>query len=536
MNAGIWMQVKADKAYAGMTDFGLKGREQQSSVSFMDVFTSNLKDSLGNGASGARTSAGKQQDILAQKARDSKDRPGQTAQAGHGTQTVHGQQTTHGKKEAHGSQTANGTQADEKGAQRPDDGQGTISAKPDYRDDRAEAGTADGLTDRGESTQDSGKEDTGNRKDGRLNPDAAGMLAMMALWQNGAADGQTAAGMQAQMTDHMENMALQAGTDGQMMPSQAGLPGSADTAQLVNMVQSADVGQAAMAQQAADGKQTAGTADFRLDTAESVRNAPDAEAITGEHGMTAAGTADGQAAAARGYGEMQQEPGSDGGSDMAGGLYGRKAAGADCAGADSTGADRAQEEPGEANQILEELRRNAQAGGLDMSDRMVQNRLGRSVGFNEALKEQQVQTPVPQQLKAGLAQGMKAGLKDFTVHLKPEGLGDIVIHLSNTGDKTSVRIGVTNPETEKLVTSQMESLKEMLRPLNTEVAEVYHNSQGAMDFSEFGRQMQDNRGQQPHTQYRYYGDDGMGETGDDYLAEAERMMAESRMSRLYAYV
>ncbi len=37
---------------------------------------------------------------------------------------------------------------------------------------------------------------------------------------------------------------------------------------------------------------------------------------------------------------------------------------------------------------------------------------------------------------------------------------------------------MTNPETEKLVTSQMESLKDMLRPLNTEVEEVYRGSQG----------------------------------------------------------
>ena len=34
-----------------------------------------------------------------------------------------------------------------------------------------------------------------------------------------------------------------------------------------------------------------------------------------------------------------------------------------------------------------------------------------------------------------------------------------MVHLTSSGDKTTVRIGVTNPETEKLVTSQMEVLR-----------------------------------------------------------------------------
>lgn len=99
-------------------------------------------------------------------------------------------------------------------------------------------------------------------------------------------------------------------------------------------------------------------------------------------------------------------------------------------------------------------------------------------------REQQIDTPVLEQLKTGVERAAQTGTRELTIHLKPEGLGDIVLHLTSTGDKTTVRIGVTNPETEKLVTSQMESLKDMLRPLNTEVQEVYHSSQNAMDFQD----------------------------------------------------
>ena len=130
---------------------------------------------------------------------------------------------------------------------------------------------------------------------------------------------------------------------------------------------------------------------------------------------------------------------------------------------------------------------------------------------------------------------MKTDGGELTIHLKPVGLGDIVVRLTSAGEKMTVRIGVTNPETEKLVTSQMESLKEMLRPLNTEVQEVYHSSQNAMDFSGFSQHMPQRQGRQAYFGYSYHGTEDSG-LEDELLTEAERMMAESRMSRLYAYV
>lgn len=134
------------------------------------------------------------------------------------------------------------------------------------------------------------------------------------------------------------------------------------------------------------------------------------------------------------------------------------------------------------NQALEELKRNADARGLDLTGKTVQNRVNDSLRPVPDAREQQMETPVLEQLKTGFERAVKTDGGELTIHLKPEGLGDIVVRLTSAGEKMTVRIGVTNPETEKLVTSQMESLKEMLRPLNTEVQEVYHSSQNAMDF------------------------------------------------------
>lgn len=195
----------------------------------------------------------------------------------------------------------------------------------------------------------------------------------------------------------------------------------------------------------------------------------------------------------------------------------------------------ADEEPKDANQVLEELKRNADARGIDLTGKAVQNRMNYGLRPVSDARVQQADTPVLEQLKAGVERAAQAGTKELTIRLKPEGLGDIVVHLTSAGEKTTVRIGVTNPETEKLVTSQMESLKDMLRPLNTEVQEVYHSSQNAMDFSGFSQHMQDRPGQKAHTGYSFHGIESSG-SEDELLAEAERMMAESRMSRLYAYI
>ena len=147
-----------------------------------------------------------------------------------------------------------------------------------------------------------------------------------------------------------------------------------------------------------------------------------------------------------------------------------------------------------------------------------------------------IHTPVAEQLKAGVEQGMKRELSEFTVKLKPEGLGEIIIHMASANGRTSVSIGVSNPETEKLVNSQMMSLKEMLQPLHAEVEEVYHNSQGGMDFAGFGQELYQNQGQQARGHYHHGMNQGL--TADDgvFAQETERMAAESLVRRLYAYV
>lgn len=195
------------------------------------------------------------------------------------------------------------------------------------------------------------------------------------------------------------------------------------------------------------------------------------------------------------------------------------------------------EKPDEEVASLEDLKRNAQAKGLDFTDRMSSSRINGTFHTMSADSQSTVQeTPVLEQLKTGLNQAVKHDLQEFTIHLKPEGLGDIVIKMASAGGKLTVNIGVTSSDTEKLINSQMMNLKEMLEPLHAEVGEVYHDSQAAMNFLEYGQDMQQQQNQQQAFRFGNRQNAMMTLDEEEILAAAEQMKAQSSLGRLYAYV
>ena len=191
----------------------------------------------------------------------------------------------------------------------------------------------------------------------------------------------------------------------------------------------------------------------------------------------------------------------------------------------------------ETQASLEELKKNAEAKGVNLMDRMTEARLmngakvqtlNQAPGFNGA--------NVVSQLKDGLEMGMKNQLKEFTIHLKPEGLGEVVINMVSQDGKLTVNIGASNADTQKLINSQMMSLKEMLEPLHAEVGQVYQSSQESTGFLSYGQNMSENQRQQAG---RYQGQPGYGTytmEDEEILTEAEYMTVQSRMARLYTYV
>lgn len=131
---------------------------------------------------------------------------------------------------------------------------------------------------------------------------------------------------------------------------------------------------------------------------------------------------------------------------------------------------------------------------------------------------------------------MKDQLKEFTIHLRPEGLGDVIVKMMSQDDKVTVNIGASNSKAQKLINSQVTGPKEMLEPLHTEMDEVYHSSQESMSFISYDQNMSENQRQQTG---RYQGNPnyGGGHTENEEIpTEAEYITAQSRVIRLYTYV
>lgn len=105
--------------------------------------------------------------------------------------------------------------------------------------------------------------------------------------------------------------------------------------------------------------------------------------------------------------------------------------------------------------------------------------------------------PVPEQLTKGISQGISKGLQMFSIRLKPEGMGEVMVHLASAGGRIAMSIGVTSTETQKMLSSEMSNLKEMLKPLNAEVKEIYQSEPDGFDMMTY----QQNFYQQQRQQY-----------------------------------
>lgn len=148
---------------------------------------------------------------------------------------------------------------------------------------------------------------------------------------------------------------------------------------------------------------------------------------------------------------------------------------------------------------LEELQKKAEQQSFLPFERMVGAKLSGGaaapVMSNRGVTDA---TPLTNQLKTGIEEGLSKQLNQFTIRLKPEGLGEILVHMTSSGGKVALSIGVSNLDTQKLLSSEMMHLKESLQPLNAEVQEIYHNSQGGMEMMNyeqgFFRNQQENSG------------------------------------------
>lgn len=111
-------------------------------------------------------------------------------------------------------------------------------------------------------------------------------------------------------------------------------------------------------------------------------------------------------------------------------------------------------------------------------------------------------------LQKGARDAVITGKNEFMIRLKPEGLGEITVKISENSGKFSLSMVTSSPETEKLVSRHLEALKDALRPHQTEIQSVTSShttsddrpAQGGASFS--GQQSWNRQGSQEQNGFR----------------------------------
>lgn len=102
-----------------------------------------------------------------------------------------------------------------------------------------------------------------------------------------------------------------------------------------------------------------------------------------------------------------------------------------------------------------------------------------------------------QQVQTGIQQGLNTGKNEFIVKLKPDGLGEITVRLEESGGKMALSIFTSSTQVQRMISSEMAGLREVMKPLGVEVQQVASQEAGHFD-----TQQQNNFGGHQHQQFQ----------------------------------
>lgn len=90
-------------------------------------------------------------------------------------------------------------------------------------------------------------------------------------------------------------------------------------------------------------------------------------------------------------------------------------------------------------------------------------------------KEELIQTnteEIVNQVKTGILDNVAKGKSEFVIRLKPEGIGEIVVKMSEDKSHISLKILTASTQTAKLISNEVTALQNALRPLHAEVQQI----------------------------------------------------------------
>ena len=142
--------------------------------------------------------------------------------------------------------------------------------------------------------------------------------------------------------------------------------------------------------------------------------------------------------------------------------------------------------------------------------------------------------PMETQITEAVQTAVNLGSETLSIKLTPGNLGEVTIRLTNTAEGMQLSIIAKNADTQKLLASQIDALKDSLRPMKVEVDTIVTERQYEMlnGQQNFGGQ-HERRFEEMHGA-AYYGDEPLGALEAEEVAKTQ--MAGAPSSALDAYI
>lgn len=83
------------------------------------------------------------------------------------------------------------------------------------------------------------------------------------------------------------------------------------------------------------------------------------------------------------------------------------------------------------------------------------------------------------QVRTGLMANLETAKSEFIMQLKPEGLGELTVKLSEVAGKMTLSITASNAQTQRLLEAQLPSLREVMKPYEVEVGSIVNGKEDA---------------------------------------------------------
>ena len=142
------------------------------------------------------------------------------------------------------------------------------------------------------------------------------------------------------------------------------------------------------------------------------------------------------------------------------------------------------------------------------------------IGQLTAAQDAQPEEPIAKQVTQQMQLNLEKGSTEFTIRLLPENLGEITVKLVQKDGAMTLLLAADSENTKKLLNTNLEALREAVRPMQVEVREAVVQTQQA-DGENMSRQMDMSNGQffnQQQAQQAQYQESHKRSNGADWQA------------------